>query len=140
VTPVSLYMLDTNMASYLVSGRSPALRRNYLDTEPHAAIAISTLTEAEIRFGLEKKAEAARLRSAVEEFFLTIQILPWDSQVARAYGKLRAGINATGKSLSLMDFLIAAHALSAGAILVSHDGAFGHLSSFLTVVDWATDL
>ncbi len=140
MTRTPLYMLDTNMASYLVSGRSPALRRNYLSTEPHASIAISAITEAKIRFGLERRPEAVRLRSAVEDFLQTIRTLPWDSQVAKAYGKLRAGISAAGKSLSLMDLLIASHALSAGAILVSHDRAFTQIPSLLTVVNWATDL
>ncbi len=133
-------MLDTNTASYLINGRSPATRRNYLEAEPHAGIAISAITEAEIRFGLERKLEAVRLRSAFEDFFLAIQILPWDSQVAKAYGKLRAGFNFMGINLSLMDLLIASHASAAGAILVSHDQAFKHLAPFLTVVDWATDL
>ena len=138
--PRPLYLLDTNTASYLVSGRSPAARRTYLDTEGEAAIAISCITEAEIRFGLYRKPEAVRLQSVFAEFFATIEILPWDSTAARAYGKLRAGMSATGKSLSLMDLLIASHALAAEAVLVSHDGAFEHLAPFLNVVDWAVDL
>lgn len=128
------------MVSYLVNGRSPAARKTYLDTEPRASIALSVISEAEIRFGLEKKPEATRLRNTFEEFFASVQIKPWNSEVAKAYGKLRAGINAAGKSLSLMDLLIASHAVAADAILVSHDQAFEHLTPFLKVVDWATDL
>lgn len=140
MSPGSLFLLDTNTASYLVSGRSPAARSTYLATEGEAAIAISCITEAEIRFGLYRRPEAARLQSAFAEFFATIEILPWDSSAAKAYSKLRAGMNSMGKSLSLMDLLIASHALAADAILVSHDGAFEHLAPFLNVVDWATDL
>ncbi len=135
-----LYLLDTNTASYLISGRSPAARSSYLAMEAEAGLAISSISEAEIRFGLHKRPEATRLRSACEEFFAAIQILPWDSNAAQAYGKLRAGMNAVGRSLSLMDLLIASQALAANAILVSHDGAFKHLAPFLDVVDWATDL
>jgi tRNA(fMet)-specific endonuclease VapC len=140
VTPAPLYLLDTNTVSYLVSGRSPAARRTYLETEPHARIALSAITEAEIRFGLQNKPQATRLRATFEEFFASIQILPWNSDTARACGKLRARLNVIGKSLSLMDLLIASHAFATDAILVSHDHAFHHLAPFLTVVDWATDL
>ena len=136
----TLTMLDTNMVSYMVSGRSPAARRMCLETERHGAIGLSVISEAEIRFGLEKKPEAARLRDTFEEFFASIQILPWTSECAKAYGRLRAVLNATGKSLSLMDLLIGSHAMAAGAVLVSHDQALHQLAPYLTVVDWATDV
>ena len=133
-------MLDTNTVSYLITGRSPRARQLYLEVEPHAGIAASVITEAEIRFGLEKKPDAVKLRIASQEFFSSVQILPWNSDVAKDYAKLRASLNASGKSLSLMDLLIASHAIAADAVLVSHDQAFQHLHPFLTVVDWATDL
>lgn len=137
----SLYLLDTNTVSYLVNGRSSAVRRNYVEAESNGAIiALSAITEAEIIFGLEKRPEATRLRANFERFFVTVQLLPWDSAVAQAYGKLRAQLNAAGKSLALMDLLIASHAIAKGAVLVSHDKAFLSVGPLLDVVDWATDL
>ncbi len=133
-------MLDTNTVSYLITGRSPKARQTYLETEPHASIALSAITEAEIRFGLEKKPESVKLRIASQEFFSSVPILPWNSGVAKEYARLRANLSASGKSLSLMDLLIASHAMAADAVLVSHDQAFRHLHPFLTLVDWATDL
>ncbi len=133
-------MLDTNTASFLVSGRSPAARRTYLDREPNGLIALSSIAEAELRFGLEKKVGATRLRSAFELFFATVTILPWTSQTAQVYGKLRATLNATGMSLAFMDLLIAAHAIATNAILVTHDQAFRQLTPVLSIKDWATDL
>ena len=128
------------MVSYVVHGRSQRARQFYLHTEQHARIVLSSITEGEIRFGLDKRPEATRLRSTFETFFATIEILPWDSAVARVYGKLRAALNATGRTLSLMDLLIAAHAIAAGATLVSHDRALLQLTPHLPVVDWASDL
>ncbi len=128
------------MISYLVSGRSRAARRSYLDSEGYTTIALSVISEAEIRFGLETRPEATRLRTTFEEFFASVPILPWNSDVAKAYGKLRSAINATGKRLSVMDLLIASHAIASDAILVSHEQAFQNLTPFLTVVDWAADL
>jgi len=136
----ALFLLDTNMASYILSGRSPAARQKMQEVQVYAVVAVSALTQGEILFGLEKKPEALRLRAAVETFLSAVRILPWDTSVAPAYGKLRAGLGTAGKSLSGLDMLIAGHALALGATLVSHDGAFQHASHFLQVVDWATDL
>jgi tRNA(fMet)-specific endonuclease VapC len=47
---------------------------------------------------------------------------------------------ATGKALAALDMLIAAHALSANAVLVTHDKAFLQITASLNVIDWATDL
>ncbi len=136
-----LYLLDTNTVSFLVNARSLAVRTNYVEAENGGArIAISAITEAELRFGLAKRPEATRLRANFDRFFAAVELLPWDSTVARAYGALRAELSGAGKSLALMDLLIAAHAIAAGATLVTHDKAFLSASPSLQVVDWATDL
>ncbi len=69
-----------------------------------------------------------------------VEILAWDSSAAQAYSRLRAKLRTAGKSLADIDLLIASHAIVIDATLVSHDKAFQHLSPFLTVVDWATDI
>ena len=140
VTSSSAYILDTNTATYILSGRSQAARRSLKAEKEHSTVALSAITQAEILFGLEKKPEATRLRAAVEELFGTIQILAWDSQAAHAYGRLRAWMSASGKTLTAMDLLIAAHVIAAKAILVTHDKAFLQITPFLKMVDWATDL
>jgi len=135
-----LFLLDTNITGYIANGRSPAARNHLRQRLADSTVMISAITEAEVLFGLERRPEAMRLRVSVEALLSALKIMPWDSEAARAYGKLRAGLHATGKSLSLMDLLIASHAIAVGAILVSHDQAFHQLSPILTVVDWATDL
>lgn len=136
-----LYLLDTNTVSFLVNGRSQAVRRSYVEAESQGArIAISAITEAEARFGLVKRPEATRLRANFDRFFAAVELLSWDSTVARAYGALRADLNATGKGLGLMDLLIASHAIAARAVLVTHDKALLQTSPSLQVVDWATDI
>ncbi len=136
----TLFLLDTNTAGYIVSGRSASARSHLRATLAEGRVAISTITEAEIRFGLELKPGAGRLRAAVDQLFTRIEVRPWDSAAALAYGRLRAGLKSAGTPLSAMDLMIAAHALALGATLVSHDGAFRHVKGFVTVVDWATDL
>ena len=135
------YLLDTNTVSYIAIDRSPAARRALNQAMMDHPIAISAITEGEVLFGLAKNpgAKAARLRASVELLFPTLRILPWDSAAARAYGALRAQLFAAGKPLSVMDTLIAAHAIAADAVLVTHDQAFRQVKS-LRCVDWATDL
>ena len=128
------------MASYILSGRSPAARDKMREVQTYAGVAISAITQGEILFGLAKKPEALRLRAAVETFLGAVQIMPWDVAVAPGYGKLRAGLEAIGKPLSALDMLIAGHAFAVAATLVSHDGAFLQSTSLLQVVNWATDL
>ncbi len=103
-------------------------------------VAISTLTEGEVLFGIAKNpAGAARLRAAAELLLPKLRILAWDSAAARAYGPLRAKLYAAGRPLSAVDMLIAAHALSVDAVLVTHDNVFKQVEGLRTV-DWATDL
>lgn len=140
MTVAPLYLLDTNIAAFILSGRAQVARLMLKQALVHAEVMISTITEAEILFGLELKPNAVRLRTEVEALFQTIEIRPWDSKAAYAYGRLRAQLKLAGKGLSEMDLLIASHALATGATLVSHDKAFQHAVPWLTVVDWATDL
>jgi tRNA(fMet)-specific endonuclease VapC len=135
-----LYLLDTNTAGYIVSGRSPSVRNRLRESLAGSVVAVSAITEAEIYYGLELKPEASRLRAAVEKLFEAIEVRAWDSTAARAYGRLRALLKAAGTPLEELDLLIAAHALALGAVLVSHDQAFHNVAAFVTVVDWATDL
>lgn len=134
------YLLDTNMVGYIVSGRSQAARMAMVEGMEQARVTISTITEAEILYGLEKRPGATRLRAAVEALLASVEILAWDSEAAMAYGTLRARLTAAGKSLSAMDMLIAAHAVATDAILVTRDAAFLQVDSLRPVVNWATDL
>ena len=86
-------------------------------------------------FGLAKRPEATRLRRAVSEFLRRVDVLPWDSVAAERYGVLRAGMEGVGRTMGPLDLLIAAHALSAGAVLVTGDRAFGMVPA-LGVADW----
>lgn len=135
-----LFLLDTNTTGFIISGRSPAARRHLQETLAQGRVGISAITEAEIRYGLERKPGAARLRAAVEDLFAILQVYPWDSAAAQAYGRLRALLQKAGTPLAELDLQIAAHALALGATLVSHDHAFRQVKAFVTVVDWATDI
>lgn len=129
-----LYLLDTNTASYLIKGNVPRVRERLLRV-PMGRVAISVITEAELRFGLEKKPEAKKLRALVEEFLLAVNILAWNSQSAKAYAALRSSLESLGKSMANLDLMIAAQAIASQAVLVTSDAAFKKVNN-LEVEDW----
>ena len=127
-------MLDTNIVSYLLREQMPDLKSRFLSAPP-ADVTVSTITEAEVHFGIAKKPGAAKLRHAAENFLAGIAVLPWDSVAARAYGPLRAEQERKGRPLSLEDLMIAAHALSLGLVLITNDQAFRFVEGLKTE-DW----
>ena len=129
------YLLDTNMASYIIKGKMPAVRDKLL-TVAMAEVGISTVTEAELRFGVARIPEAVRLREVIEEFLLRVEIICWDSDAARAYAKLRATLEETGEPMGNLDMMIAAQALATELVLVTNDRVFRRVKG-LKLEDWS---
>lgn len=128
------YMLDTNTVSHLIKGHSAVMRR--VVAVPMASLCISAITKGELLFGLAKRPDAKRLHNAVQELLRRIDVLPWDSVIAEHYGTVRATMERQGKILAPLDLLIAAHALSVDAVLVTNDQSFGQLNH-LHIEDWS---
>ncbi len=129
-----LYLLDTNTVGFMLKGSIPVRRR--VAEVGMAHLAISTVTEGELRYGVARlPSEATRLHFALEDFFLRVANLPWDSNAARQYGQLRAALERKGHSMGSLDTMIAAHALAVGAVLVTNDRAFSRIKK-LEVEDW----
>lgn len=128
------YMLDTNTLSYLVQGK-PAVAQRVVAV-PMAALCMSSITEGELLFGLDKRPAARKLHAAVQELLRRVDVLPWDHAAAEHYGATRAEMAAQGKVLAPLDLLIATHALSVGAVLVTSDKAFAQVPGLL-MEDWA---
>ena len=128
------YLLDTNIASYAVQANVLAVRQRLLRI-PMRDIGVSVITEAELRLGVEKAAPAPRLELAVEEFLMRVEILPWSSQAAKCYAKLRADLEHKGQPMGGFDLMIAAQAIVAKTVLVTNDRVFGRIKN-LRLEDW----
>ena len=129
------FLLDTNIASYVIKGNFPHVRERLLKV-PVSEVGISVVTEAELRFGVARLPQAAKLGIAVDEFLLRVEVLPWNSQAAQHYARLRAALEQHGKPMGNLDLMIAAQALAAGAILVTNDRVFRRVKG-LKVEDWS---
>jgi tRNA(fMet)-specific endonuclease VapC len=128
------YLLDTNIASYVIKGNAPAVRRR-LVRHAISEIAVSSITEGELCYGVARKPGAVHLRKLVDEFLLRVAILPWDSNAAQQYGQLRATLEQMGQPMGNLDIMIGAQALGTGLILVTNDRAFGRIAG-LKIQDW----
>ena len=131
-----LYLLDTNIASYVITGSVPAVHRR-IERVPMAQLAISAVTEGELLYGVARRPEAARLRAIVDEFLLRVSVQSWDSSVARHYGALRAALERQGRPMGNLDMMIGAHALALGAVLVTNDRTFSRIKG-LKIENWAS--
>ncbi len=129
------YMLDTNIASYIIRGGNEVLQER-LGLHPLSELCISVITEAELLFGVAKRLDAPALKAAVSEFLRLVQVLAWDSGVAGTYATLRARLESQGLPLGNFDTLIAAHAIACGCVLVTNDKALGRVPE-LRVEDWS---
>ncbi|MDR0512273.1 MAG: PIN domain-containing protein [Treponema sp.] len=127
-------MLDTDTVSLLVR-KNPSVVKNIIKHE-NDEICISAITYAELRFGLEKKG-SQRLFDEVNVILGKLSIIDFDSSQSELYAKVRLKLEKSGTPLDNMDMLIAAAALSAGAILVSHNVKhFGKIQG-IKVEDWS---
>ena len=127
------YMLDTNTVSYLIRAHPEVTQR--VVSVPMESLCISSITAAELLFGLAKRPGAKRLHNVVREFLRRVDVLPWDGAIAECYGPVRADMERLGKVLAPLDLLIASHALNTESALVTNDHAFRQVTG-LHLEDW----
>ena len=129
------YMLDTNVVSHIMQGRDAELLAR-LAQLPVGQVVMSSVTLAELEYGLHRKGQPVRLKNALTQVLLRMDVLPWDEQVATCYGKFCCALEAQGINLSDFDMMIAAHAVAVNATLVSRDKAFGQVAERLRLEVW----
>src|SRR5258708_27130485 len=131
------FMLDTNSVSYALRGNPPSVRE-HLRRVPMAQVCVSSITEAELLFGLSLKPQATKLAELVNQFLLGVSVLPWDSAAAKAHADLCSASWKRGRPLAAMDMLVAAHAFACGLTLVTSDHSIRSLLPRLRRADWST--
>jgi tRNA(fMet)-specific endonuclease VapC len=131
-----LHMLDTDTASYIIKGRSRAVETRLAAIEP-SMICLSVMTRAELLYGLKRLPTSHRLHLGIRQFLRIVRVLSWDSDAADYYAEIRHQLVSTGQSIGEMDMMIAAHALAAGAILVTNNTRhFSRIEAPLAIVNW----
>jgi tRNA(fMet)-specific endonuclease VapC len=129
------YMLDTNICIYLIKQKPEKVLRRFKD-HSIGDIGISSITLAELRFGVEKSQQIQNNRQALEEFILPLEIADFDEKAAVIYGAVRAALEKAGTPVGSMDMLIGAHALSLDLTLVTNNVREFKQIKNLNVVNW----
>lgn len=131
-----LHLLDTDTASYLIKGKSPHVEARVAALVP-SMICISVMTRAELLYGLKRLPPEHRLNLAVHQFLKLVRVLAWDADAADWYAEIRHQLHSKGQPIGEMDMMIAAHALSAGAVLVTNNGRhFKRIKAPLLLANW----
>ncbi|OGJ89689.1 MAG: hypothetical protein A2487_01165 [Candidatus Raymondbacteria bacterium RifOxyC12_full_50_8] len=131
------YLLDTNICIYLFKNQPASVAQKVSDLAI-GDIVISSVTLAELEQGVERDPSLApSRRKALDGMLEYIPVLDFNAKAAKAYGKLRSHSGHIGRHR--FDALIAAHAISAGAILVTNNTADFKGIRGLEIVNWVTD-
>lgn len=129
------FMLDTDSCIALIKRKAASVLRRLTSLEPGEA-GISTITLAELRYGVAKSAQMEKNRLALDEFLLPLEVADFDEPTAESYGMVRAALEKAGTPIGPLDTQIGAHALSLGATLITHNSREFRRIPGLAVEDW----
>ena len=129
------FLLDTDTCIYALKRDEAVLRR--LLASNRSEVAVSVITEAELRTGAAKSASAAKTLRAVENFLMPIEIVDFLSSDAASYATIRAKLERAGTPIGPLDTLIAAQAVARKLTLVSNNEREFRRVSGLHVENWS---
>ncbi len=126
-----MFMLDTDLCIYLINERNAALKEQF---EASAGdICISSIAYAELCFGVAHSTRVERNSRELAAFCLDLDILPFDTEAGIHYGDIRHALSRPGRLIGANDLLIAGHARSIGATLVTNnEREFGRVPDLAT--------
>lgn len=133
------YMLDTNMCIYIIK-KHPENVLNKFKTFDVGDIYISSITHAELMYGVYKSHHQQKNKSALEEFTSPLEIVSFDGDAAKQYGKIRAHLERNGTPIGALDMMIAAHALCLDLVLVTNNKKEFSRVPHLRIEDWVHNL
>lgn len=136
------FLLDTDTCIYLMTDREPQRRARILARldalKPNETVYLSSVTVMELSYGAHKGRWSKANTELLDRFVLDFAIASFDESAARIGGALRATLEKKGKPIGPLDTLIAAHALSLGATLVTNNvREFSRVPS-LHVKNWSS--
>jgi tRNA(fMet)-specific endonuclease VapC len=132
------YLLDTDICIYVIR-KKPAQVLRRIAACAVGDIGISTVTIAELHYGVEKSIRVEQNQTALEQFLLPLAVVAFDYAAARAYGRIRTALERSGTPIGALDMLIAAHALSLNVTLVTNNTKEFSCIPALHVEDWTAD-
>ena len=115
-----MYLLDTNICSYLMRGTFPGLAKKVLSIPP-SELAVSSLTVFELEYGASKKGWGINLLNKMHLMLSAFTVIPFEEQDAITAGEIRAYLANAGAQIGVYDLLIAAQGVSRDMVVVTHN-------------------
>ena len=117
---MSTFMLDTDTCAFILRKSSPALMQR-IQAVPLQQQCMSVVTLAELLYGVQVSSKKKANREAVDLLARHVEVLQWTPEAAEHYADIRAELKKKGQQLGANDLLIAAHARSMGAVIVTNN-------------------
>jgi tRNA(fMet)-specific endonuclease VapC len=114
------FLLDTNICIYIIK-RQPSQVLKKFQTLQISDLGISSITIAELEYGVYKSQRQEQNRIALSQFLIPLEIIPFDERATQTYGRIRAELERQGIVIGSMDMLIASQAMSLGLTLVTNN-------------------
>ena len=135
---MSLYVLDTDTCSYIIKRRPESILESMQMTAGQGhSLTISAITYAELLLGAERSDNKRKHRKLVSGFVERLdEILPWDARAAETFATLQAYLYRKGSPIGLNDTMIAGHALSRDAIVITNNVKHFSKAPRLKVENW----
>ncbi len=131
-----LYMLDTNICSYIIRNKPQSIKKKLQEVEENHTVALSSIVVSELLYGATKK-DSPKLTKIVSAFIDNFIIYDYSKISAQSYANIRTDLEKKGQIIGANDLLIASHALSLGAILVTNNSREFKRVEKLVLEDWS---
>lgn len=113
-------MLDTNICIYIQKNKPEHVREKFKEFSI-GDISLSGITVSELYFGAYKSQYIEKNLLALEHFLRPFNLVEYGVKASIEYGKIRASLEKSGNTIGGLDMMIAAHAKSLDAVLVTNN-------------------
>jgi tRNA(fMet)-specific endonuclease VapC len=132
------YILDTNICIYIIKQKPQVVFEKFKQHIP-GEIGISSITSAELQYGVNKSMNVQRNQIALNQFLIPLEIFNFDFEASIEYGKIRSELEKAGTPIGPLDMLIAAHARSLNMTLITNNEKEFSRVSNLKIENWAKE-
>lgn len=129
------FMLDTDMCSYIIK-EHPIKVLKHFKTLGMNNICISIVTYAGLMYGVERSSSKRINHGVIKDFTKHLDVIKWDVAAAEQYAVIRTELEAQGKPIGAMDMMVAAHAKSMEAVLVTNNQKHFSKVKGLEIENW----
>ena len=130
------YLLDTNICIYIIKEKPQNVIKRFKQAKI-SEIGVSSITLSELEYGVVKSAKPEQNKLALAQFIAPIEIPAYDDAASHHYGEIRVYLERQGTPIGSLDMLIAAHALSLNAVLITNNETEFSRVSRLKIENWA---